>query len=202
MLTFFVSAKDATVVYLKNDGTGDGMSADSAVGSLDAAYAALDLNKDCTIVVCGEFKVPFKNFAYEGNFSGSVTFTSVYGGVDYRDTADAEYVVKSGYRFFLYGDTAFDDIDVRLKGNYWLFIAQCNDAYFGEGFETAFEGKSWGSIFLYLDLAKIFYSTIVPVTDGMSEMSKFIIYSNVSDYSWDKAYEYAGKELTQDEVPF
>jgi len=68
--------------------------------------------------------------------------------------------------------------------------------------ETAFEGKTLGSIFLYLDLAKIFYSTIVPVSDGMSEMSKFIIYSNVSDYSWDKAYEYAGKELTQDNIAF
>lgn len=82
-----------------------------------------------------------------------------------------------------------------------LVVGTTEDAY-KKIIETAFEGKSWGSIFLYLDLAKIFYSTIVPVTDGMSEMSKFIIYSNVSDYSWDKAYEYAGKELTQDNIAF
>lgn len=82
-----------------------------------------------------------------------------------------------------------------------LVVGTTEDAY-KKIIETAFEGKSWGSIFLYLDLVKIFYSTIVPVTDGMSEMSKFIIYSNVSDYSWDKAYEYAGKELTQDNIAF
>ena len=82
-----------------------------------------------------------------------------------------------------------------------LVVGKTEDTY-KKIIETAFEGKSWGSIFLYLDLAKIFYSTIIPVTDGMSEMSKFIIYSNVSDYSWDKAYEYAGKELTQDNIAF
>ena len=82
-----------------------------------------------------------------------------------------------------------------------LVVGKTEDT-FEKIIETAFEGKTLGSIFLYLDLAKIFYSTIVPVTDGMSEMSKFIIYSNVSDYSWDKAYEYAGKELTQDNIAF
>ena len=82
-----------------------------------------------------------------------------------------------------------------------LVVGKTEDT-FEKIIETAFEGKSLGSIFLYLDLAKIFYSTIVPVADGMSEMSKFIIYSNVSDYSWDKAYEYAGKELTQDNIAF
>ena len=132
-----------TVVYVKDGGTGNGSTPATALGSLAAAYDRLELSMDCTIVICGtytqtgEFKCPIE-------YDGKLTITSVYGGVDYRDTADAEYVVKSGYRFFLYGDTAFDDIDVRLKGNYWLFIAQCNDAYFGEGFETAFEGNSDG----------------------------------------------------------
>ncbi len=82
-----------------------------------------------------------------------------------------------------------------------LVVGSTEDTY-EKIIKTAFKGKSWGSIFLYLDLANIFYSTIVPVTDGMSEMSKFIIYSNVSDYSWDKAYEYSGKELTQDNIAF
>lgn len=71
-----------------------------------------------------------------------------------------------------------------------------------EVIKTAFEGTSWGSIFVYLDLAKIFYSTAVPVTDGMSEMSKFIIYSNISDYSWRKASEHIQKELTQENIAY
>lgn len=84
---------------------------------------------------------------------------------------------------------------------YELVVGKTEDTY-KKIIETAFEGKTLGSIFLYLDVAKIFYSTIVPVSDGMSEMSKSIIYSNVSDYSWDKAYEYAGKKLTQDNIAF
>ncbi|MDY3304601.1 MAG: hypothetical protein SOW78_10080 [Clostridia bacterium] len=84
---------------------------------------------------------------------------------------------------------------------YELVVGKTEDTY-KKIIEIAFDGKSWSSMFLYLDLANIFYSTIVPVTDGMSEMSKFIIYSNVSDYSWDKACEYAGKELTQNNIAF
>ena len=47
------AAGNKTVVYLKDDGAGDGSSASSPVGTLADAYGALDLSKDCTIVVCG-----------------------------------------------------------------------------------------------------------------------------------------------------
>ncbi len=82
-----------------------------------------------------------------------------------------------------------------------LLVGTLEDTY-EDIIELAFKGKSLGSLFLYLDIAKIFYNTIVPVADGMSEMSKFIIYSSVGDYSWDKAYEYAEKEMTRNNVAF
>ncbi len=113
--TFAISAADKmTVVYLENDGSGNGSSADAAVGSLEAAYKALDLSKDCTVVICGEYKVPFKNFAFEGEYSGSVTFTSVYGGVDYR-TNGAKYLFAP-YCFACPCETKFENINLE-SGN-------------------------------------------------------------------------------------
>ena len=61
---FYAETDDGnTVVYLADGGSGDGTSADSPVGSLPDAYAALDLTKDCTVVICGEF-TQTANFAY------------------------------------------------------------------------------------------------------------------------------------------
>ena len=49
------AADKATVVYLKDDGKGDGSSPENAVSDLFDAYDALDLSKDCTVVVCGAY---------------------------------------------------------------------------------------------------------------------------------------------------
>lgn len=136
--------------------------------------------------------------------------TTIYTTNEYRkylstlcDEKDVDSVMKSGMR----------EASIRLMESKGALYSYLIDLGYNKvskkitnsikkGVSETFQNTSWGSIFLYLDVAKIFYSTIVPVTDGMSEMSKFIIYSNVSDYSWDKAYEYAGKELTQDNIAF
>ncbi len=49
------AAGSADVVFLRDGSAGDGSSPDQALGTLNAAYDALDLTKDCTIVVCGAF---------------------------------------------------------------------------------------------------------------------------------------------------
>lgn len=136
--------------------------------------------------------------------------TTIYTTNEYRkylstlcDEKDIDSVMKSGMR----------EASIRLMESKGALYSYLIDLGYNKvskkitnsiekGVSETFQNTSWGSIFLYLDVAKIFYSTIVPVADGMSEMSKFIIYSNVSDYSWDKAYEYAGKELTQDNIAF
>jgi len=136
-LTFAIAAAgDKTVVYLKNDGTGDGSSAASALGSLEASYKALDLSRDCTVVVCGEYKVPFQNFSYEGSYRGSVTFTSMYNGVDYRQSG-AKYLFAP-YCFACPCETKFENI-VLESGNPdgsnggVVFVAQHNAFTIGEG---------------------------------------------------------------------
>ena len=131
-----MAAGNATVVYLKNDGAGDGSSAENAVGSLDAAYSALDLSKDCTIVVCGEFKVPFKNFDFGGSFNGSVTFTSVYGGKDYR--GEGSKYMFAPYCFACVCETKFENINLESgnpDGNNGgvVFVAQHHPFTLGEG---------------------------------------------------------------------
>lgn len=98
-----------TVVFLSEGGTGDGSSALSPVSSLDDAYAALDLSKDCTIVVCGPF-MQWIAWDYGTLYDGSVTFTSVYDGVDYRMTNDAIFRILY-VNFVLWGDTRFEYID-------------------------------------------------------------------------------------------
>lgn len=136
--------------------------------------------------------------------------TTIYTTNEYRkylstlcDEKDIDSVMKSGMR----------EASIRLMESKGALYSYLIDLGYNKvskkitnsikkGVSETFQDTSWGSIFLYLDVAKIFYSTIVPVADGMSETSKFIIYSNVSDYSWDKAYEYAGKELTQDNIAF
>ena len=54
LMLFAVSAEN--VVYLKDGGTGNGSSPDSAVDTLTKAHNALDLTADdATIVVCGPY---------------------------------------------------------------------------------------------------------------------------------------------------
>ena len=137
------------VVYLGGTGAGDGSSPDKALNNLMAAYDALDLSKDCTIVVCGEF-TQTKSFNYTKNFTGSVTLTSVYGGVDYRK--DGAAIVSPGARFVCNGKTIFKDIDFHLTGKYYCVVAQHNPIVFDTGVtmtstDAGFVGTSFANGF-------------------------------------------------------
>ncbi len=141
-----VEIEPYTVVYVKDCGTGDGSSPEKALGTLMDAYNSLDLSKDCTVVICGPYTQK-ANFDPWIEYEGKVTITSVFEGVDYRETADAEYIVSDGWRFFLYGATELDDINVRLNAKFWLLVAQCNPLYVGEGFEAVFDAATDGKTF-------------------------------------------------------
>ena len=82
-LSFTAAAAD-NVAFLATGGTGDGSTPDAPIGRLTTALDALDLSRDdATVVLVGEFKQT-TFFAYTEEFSGKVTITSVYDGVDYR----------------------------------------------------------------------------------------------------------------------
>ncbi len=136
-------AEEPNVVYLRDGGSGDGSSADQAVGNLLAAYSALDMEGDATIVVCGPF-TQAQTFDYALPFGGSVTFTSVYDGVDYRDQG-AVYEFEA-CRFICYGDTRFERMDFHALGAYLLVVGQHNPVTIGEGVTITGDQLTGGSI--------------------------------------------------------
>ena len=122
------AAGTATVVYLGDKG-GDGLTPETATSSINTAYSLLDPNEDCTIVLCGAF-TQNGNFA-RGHAAKSITITSVYDGVDYRESG-AVYKVN-GSRFGLADDTTFENITFETTGGSFLLVAQHHAVTIGEG---------------------------------------------------------------------
>lgn len=134
---------DKTVVYLKDNGTGDGSSPDEAVATLTAAYNALDLSKDCTVVICGVYNQT-GNFNYGTDYTGSVTITSVYGGTDYR-TSGAVYKSVAA-RFVCFGETKLENLNFEALGTNLLMIGQHYPVTIGEGVSMTGEKMTGGTI--------------------------------------------------------
>ncbi|MBQ4556940.1 MAG: ADP-ribosylglycohydrolase family protein [Clostridia bacterium] len=131
LMLFAVSAEN--VVYLKDGGTGNGSSPDSAVDTLTKAHNALDLTADdATIVVCGPYTQSVNWIYGAGEYTGTVTFTSVYGGVDYRESADAVYNIGK-CRFMCLGNNKFENMNINCTGEYCLLVGQHYDVTIGEG---------------------------------------------------------------------
>ena len=140
------AAGTATVVYLSAAGTadGDGLTPETAVNSINVAYSLLDPTKDGTVVICGEF-TQNANFA-RASSAKSITLTSVYGGVDYRESG-AVYKVN-GNRFGLADDTTFENITFETAGGSFLLVAQHHAVTIGEGVEMRnFDGSTLGKAF-------------------------------------------------------
>ena len=151
-LSVAASAAD-NVVFLATGGTGDGSTPDAPIGRLTTAMDALDLSRDdATVVIVGEFKQT-NFFAYKEEFSGKVTVTSVYDGVDYR-TQGAKYTV-GGHRFMCSGAFVFRDLDFHLTDNFFFIIANHYPVTVDTGVTIAsdgakFDGKSFASAFAIL----------------------------------------------------
>lgn len=139
-----VSAGNSRYVFLRNGGTGDGSSYNKPVGTLADAYNALDLSKDCVIIICGDFNQT-GHFSYGKPYTGSVRFTSNYNGVDYGKKYGAEYI-STACRFVMWGETIFDDIDLKLSGNYFFIIANCYPITLTENFNPVYTKKATGNV--------------------------------------------------------
>ena len=143
MLLFAASAAD-NAVYLCDGGAGDGSSPDSPVATLTAAYKALDLSTDATVVICGPF-TQSADFSYGTKYTGTVTITSVYGGVDYRESASA--VWQSGeYRFACYGATTLENLNFTATGAYYRMLGQHKAVTIGEGVAVSGDSMTGGTI--------------------------------------------------------
>ena len=152
MAALFVMAKPAmnvwadeapNVVFIKDGGTGDGSSADQAASTLITAYSVLDTSKDATIVICGPF-TQSQAFDYPIPYDGSVTLTSVYDGVDYRE--QGAVLQFEAVRYICYGDTRFENLDIVGLGAYVLVVGQHYPVTIGEGVNITAEAMTGGSV--------------------------------------------------------
>ena len=134
---------DATVVYLSSKGRGNGSSAESAINSMQGALDALDLTKDCTVVVCDKYMLG-ETFQYTELFDGSVTVTSIYDGVDYRDKG-AEFIA-GGVNFVCSGEYIFRDMDFRFMDKYFRILASHYPITIDTGVNFAIENSGMNGL--------------------------------------------------------
>jgi len=135
-----VCGGSTSVVFVKDGGDGSGFTAATAVGSLKEAYAILIANTDIendasvtgTIVICGKIESS-ENFNFENDGScthkGTVTLTSKYNDVDYRDSgaqlhlASAHTGTSSSHgtaceqRFQVGGPTIMENLTINRAGS-------------------------------------------------------------------------------------
>jgi len=122
----FTTVLGDKVVFVSDEGKGDGGSSISSVGNLTAAVQALGAEGG-SIVLCGPTTVndTFSLPAY----SGAITFTGVFAGVDYRVKNNSRLLI--GGSAFLGGPTRFSDIVIeQIKASCSIY---CN------GFDTVFD---------------------------------------------------------------
>ncbi len=185
-----------TVVYVKTGGTGDGTSAESPVGMISKAYDKLDLTKDCTVVVCGALDIA-GTFVRSASYTGSVTITSTYGGVDYAATAGAQINAPKA-RFVCYGDTTFENVKIKMNGDFWLVVAQDYHLVVGNGVtvETTKEATTGKGIAAAFSILAGYQSTEYLGKDNAVSAGN----AKVEVYSGEKILIVAGNRLTAGSV--
>ncbi len=126
---------DGSVVYVKDGANGTGFTATSPTGSLEAAVALLPSGG--TVVFVGEVTVSAK--ATLPAHSGAITYTSVYDGVDYRQSG-ARLYFPSGITVTLGGEAIFKDINIHTD-TYSYIAAAFNPITFDTGVVTTFNAE-------------------------------------------------------------
>lgn len=101
-----------TVAYVSYGAIGNGASPETPISTLAGAYAILDATKDCTIVLMSDY--PISALTALPAHAGTVTITSVYGGVDYRTTNNAALRYTASARIVLGGDTVIDNLNIEI----------------------------------------------------------------------------------------
>ncbi|MBQ9429840.1 MAG: copper amine oxidase N-terminal domain-containing protein [Clostridia bacterium] len=127
-LAMLCAASAANVAFLKTGSKGDGSSPQSPVGTLTDALNSLDLDREATVVICGEFIQGKSNFYYKEEFDGKIIITSVYDGVDYRETAGAQFICGmpeggDGRRFICSGEYVFRDLTFHMRSQLYMIVA-------------------------------------------------------------------------------
>lgn len=125
---------EGNAVYVCDGGTGDGSSAASPLGSLEAAFAALP--QGGTVVVCGKLSV---SDTVLPQTEGHVTVTADYDGVSFQGEGCGLYI---GGILELSGETTFENLQVVAAKKNSLIICNANKVVLGEGLVCTKDGST------------------------------------------------------------
>lgn len=168
-------APGSAAVYFVNNTNGKdtnvGTSASSPLKTLGKALGYLREAHGGTVVISGEVKI---SAAYSpADVGGSVVFTSVWNGVDYRESG-AKMVVAHSMAFN--NDTYFENMNFVITGSGLVFSGRCHNFGFGE--DITVTKNSTAESFVY--------PTII---GGWNNPSSLADSSNANDYT---VYVYSG----------
>ena len=133
----FAASSAQSVVFLSGNGSdsNSGTTADAPVKTMSAAYSKIGGNG--TIVLCGEYSVTQASDGELPTGTGTVTLTSVYGGVDYRAKGA---LLNIGTNVFIGSDMHINNINMHHTSSPKIFC-QGHNVKLGEGIETSYTAK-------------------------------------------------------------
>lgn len=122
-----------TVLYVKDGGTGNGVTPDVAAGSLATAFGSVATAGGGTVVICGPVTIKSNVIMGINDPNITVKVTSVYGGVDYRETSEAKLIFDGRYKnYSLKNNTDFDGLDIHCIGDSCSFFANGYRIFIGK----------------------------------------------------------------------
>ena len=158
------------VIFVKDGGIGDGSSASSPLSASvnssagkkyylnTALYQAIDMLKydGGTIVICGQVKIGRDQTEDNGSsttrdfftpfFKKPIKFTSVYNGIDYRQTNGARLVIETPAMLGVNGESVWENINIATNGNDRCISFNIYSTLFGDGVSCiALSGSSSNS---------------------------------------------------------
>ena len=133
----FMASSAQSVVYLSDSGSdsNSGTTADAPVKTMACAYKKIGGNG--TVVVCGEYSITLAADGELPTGTGTVTLTSVYGGVDYRAKGA---LLNIGTNLFIGSDMHINNINMHHISSPKIFCLGHN-VKLGEGISSSYTAK-------------------------------------------------------------
>lgn len=136
LFSFSVFATD-DVIFISSSGDDNAVgTVEAPLGSIYAAFRALPYGG--TIVVCD--KITFESIEFPVS-NGNITITSVYGGVDYRDTNGAALTLKGNV--YLKSSVKFELIDFIISKADINIVCNGNHTVFGEELDISLSSTDY-----------------------------------------------------------
>lgn len=125
----FGETKNGNIIYLSDNGTGNGVSPDAPMGDLNAAIKAL--GAEGSVVIVGTYTIAEKTTIEAHDYP--VVITSVGSDRDYRSSGA---VLVFGATLYLGGETTFEKVEMSVGQSSTYIYAMANKLTVGDGVNT------------------------------------------------------------------